>query len=73
NGCRVIGTDVSYEGIDVSAKNLLLIANNAKEFAENVNYCMVKAYNPEEIKNVLGQYINRFIDTTEWIQNCMVD
>lgn len=73
NGCRIIGTDISFEGIDVSAKNLLITANKASEFAESIHYCSHTLYNPNEIRKVLGQYINRFTDTLEWIEQNIVE
>jgi hypothetical protein len=68
NGCRVIGTDISFEGIEVSAKDLLITANNAGEFAERIIYCTQTNYDPDDIRKVLGHYISRFTDTIEWVE-----
>lgn len=73
NGCRVIGTDISYEGIEVSAENLLLVANNAEEFANGIHYCMEAKYDPDDVKQLLDEYINKFTDTLEWTEQNIVD
>jgi len=67
NGCRVIGTDISFEGIEISANNLLLTANTANEFVKHIEYCLVTEYNPGAIKNLLDEFIGRFDDTLQWI------
>lgn len=70
NGCRVIGTDISFEGIDISAPGFLLEANAAEAFAKHIEYCSHTVYYPAEIRGLLNQYINSFDDTLEWILKC---
>jgi hypothetical protein len=67
NGCRVIGTDISFEGIEIEASDILLKANAAEEFVKQIHYCSQTGYDPENIRDLLCQFINRFDDTLEWI------
>lgn len=67
NGCRVIGTDISFEGIEIKSNEALLTANTAEEFIRQIHYCIQNAYNPNELRGLLTQYINKFEDTVQWI------
>ncbi len=67
NGCRVIGTDISFEGIDIDSGNAMIVANSSDEFVHQIQYCSQTLFDPGEIRDAFRNYIKKFDDTLEWL------
>lgn len=68
NGCRVIGTHISFEGIRLNKQNIILQAQTAEEFAKAIRFCTEHTYDAAEIKTEFGQYINNYVSFSEMIE-----
>lgn len=67
NGCRVIGTHISFEGIHLTKRNISFQTQTAQEFAEAIQFCASHSYNPAEIKAEFEHYISNYTSFSEII------
>ncbi|WP_153798249.1 glycosyltransferase [Foetidibacter luteolus] len=67
NGCRVIGTPISFEGITVCSHNAMLFANVPNEFVTQINHCIRNSFDKKEIQNAFNSFLNSFTDVAELI------
>lgn len=66
-GCRVIGTNIAFEGIEVTQKKIIFNANSPKEFEEAINFCSITKPDPELIKSEFKNYLQQFQTVTDLI------
>ncbi len=67
NGCRVIGTDISFEGITVHSKNIFYSANTAHQFADAIHYCSKNEFDQQLVKQEFKNYISNYKTLVEII------
>lgn len=67
NGCRVIGTPVSFEGITLNDRNNMLQALLPEEFVSSIRYCMENEFDSKKIVEEFENYLTDFKDVTDLI------
>jgi len=68
NGCRVIGTPIAFEGIEMNLRDTCFVCDSAWKFREAVDYCSGNSFQREPVIKAFRNFLKKFETASNLIE-----